>query len=165
MTKPLDLAALYVSEGARLRLSVTRLIGDPAAAADLVHDVFLRLWRRHKTLEGCDAAYLARSARNAAIDHIRAQRARAAYIAGTVPEQHAGVFPSPHEIVEARDGLRQVDDVIRGLPERTRHIFLLNRVHGRTYCEIAEALGITASGVEKHMARALKALRSAIEES
>lgn len=165
MLKQLDLAALYLSEGARLRRRVTRLIGDPATAADLVHDVFLRLWGGHQTLEGCDAAYLARSARNAAIDHIRAERTRAAYITGTVPEQHVVASPSPHDIVEARQGLQQVDDVLRALPDRTRHIFLLNRVHGRTYCEIAEVFGITPSGVEKHMARVLKALRSAIEES
>ncbi len=164
MIKSLDLTALYRSESVRLRHSVTRLIGDPAIAADLVHDVFLRLCRRREALDGCDAAYLARSVRNAAIDHIRAERTRAAYLAGTVPEQHASAQPSPHDIVEAREGLRRVDDAIRCLPERTRHVFLLNRVHGRAYGEIAEALGISASGVEKHMARALKALRNAIEE-
>jgi RNA polymerase sigma-70 factor (ECF subfamily) len=141
------------------------MIGDTSTAADLVHDVFLRMCRRQHAPEGEDAAYLLRSARNAAIDYIRAERVRSEYVKGTVPEQHAAGPPSPHAFAEARDNLRQIDMLLRALPERTRHIFLLNRVHGRTYAEIADALGITPSGVEKHMARALKAIRSAIEEN
>ncbi|WP_363092152.1 sigma factor-like helix-turn-helix DNA-binding protein [Nitrobacter sp. 62-23] len=55
-------------------------------------------------------------------------------------------------------------DVIRALPERSRHIFLLNRIHGRNYREIACALGISTGAVEKHMMRALKAIRAGAED-
>src|SRR5689334_22233136 len=110
MAEPADIAALYVSECARLRRKVARMIGDQTAAADLVHDIFLRLWRRSAPLDGNDTAYLTRSARNAAIDHLRAERTRADFVRGTVPEQHAGAVPSPHAVIEAREGLNQVDE-------------------------------------------------------
>ena len=165
MADPADLAALYQSEEARLRRRIARMIGDPALAADLVHDVFLRLLRRSRPLDGSDAAYLMTSARNAAIDHLRAERIRRDFVAGTVPEQHAAGLPQPDAALQARQGLGLVDDTIRALPERTRHIFLLNRVHGCSYGEIAKAVGISPSGVEKHMARALLALRRAVEEN
>ncbi|WP_222877240.1 RNA polymerase sigma factor [Terrihabitans soli] len=165
MAEPADIAALYLSESARLRRKVARMVGDQATAADLVHDIFLRLWRRAEPLDGNDAAYLTRSARNAAIDHLRAERIRSDFVKGTVPEQHYAGLPSPHAVLEAREGLTQVDTAIRGLPERTRHIFLLNRVHGSSYPDIAAAMGISPSAVEKHMARALSALRRAVEES
>jgi RNA polymerase sigma factor (sigma-70 family) len=165
MANHTDVTALYLSESVRLRRKVARMIGDSATAADLVHDVFLRLWGRGRELEGCDAAYLARSVRNAAIDHIRAERTRADFVAGTVPEQRTAGFPSPYAVLEARDGLRHVDEVIRTLPERTRHIFLLNRVHGRSYAEIGTALGLSTSSVERDIARALVAIRAAVDNS
>lgn len=165
MANPADLSALYQSEETRLRRRIARIIGDPTLAADLVHDVFVRMLRRSQPLDGSDVAYLMRSARNAAIDHIRAERIRHDFVAGTVPEQHAAGLPLPDATLEARQGLEAVDEAIRALPERTRHIFLLNRVHGCTYAEIGRAIGISASGVEKHMNRALIALRRAVEEN
>lgn len=155
---------LYLAESGRLQRRVSRIIGCRATASDIVHDVFLRLWKRKQ--DGMDeaSAYLSQSARNAAIDHIRSERVRAEYIERTVPEQRFAVPSSPHDIVAARDHLRYIDDVIRALPERSRHIFLLNRIHGRNYREIACALGISTGAVEKHMMRALKAIRAGAED-
>ena len=164
MANPIDVAALYASESGRLRRKLARMIGDPAMAADLVHDVFLRLWNRGQGVDGSAAAYLTRSAHNAAIDYIRSERTRANYVAGTVPEQHAAGVPLPSQTVEARDELRCIDEVIRQLPERTRHVFLLYRVHGHTYAEIADALDIATRSVEKHLTRALRKIRSALDD-
>ncbi|KWT72792.1 Sigma factor, ECF subfamily [Hyphomicrobium sulfonivorans] len=163
MANPIDVAALYEAESGRLRRKLARMIGDRSTAADLVHDVFLRLWKRDTDIQGCGAAYLTRSAHNAAIDYIRAEKIRASYAAETLPEQRAVGFPAPSAALEARDDLRQIDVAIRQLPERTRHVFLLNRVHGHTYVEIAAALNIAVGSVERHMSRALNEIRAAIE--
>ncbi|HCL3426564.1 TPA: RNA polymerase sigma factor [Pseudomonas aeruginosa] len=62
----------------------------------------------------------------------------------------------------AIDHLRRVEAALRGLPERTRRIFLLNRIHGRTYAEIAQAMQLSQSAVEKHMMRALDACKASL---
>jgi RNA polymerase sigma-70 factor (ECF subfamily) len=72
-----------------------------------------------------------------------------------VPEQYAAPSASPDDVVSARQELRSIDDALAALPTRTRHIFLLNRVHGRSFSEIAEVLGISRRAVTKHMARAV----------
>lgn len=160
-----DFARLFAAERGRLVARLARRVGCAATAADLVQDVFLRLWERAAEATGSPAAYLARSARNAAIDHRRAERVRAAYVEGLTPEQHgAAAPPTPEAALDARDRLGRVDEAIRGLPGRTRHIFLLHRIHGRGYAEIAGVFGISVSGVEKHMARALEACRRSIAE-
>lgn len=46
------------------------------------------------------------------------------------------------------------------LPERTRSIFLLHRIDGYSYPEIADQLGVSRKAVEKHMTRAIKHLAS-----
>lgn len=160
-----DIEALYRSERARLEGRLRRLLGHNNAASDIVHDLFVRLWERRGEARDDAVAYLMRSARNAAIDHIRSERIRSDYRVLTVIEQHARPSPTPHDIVVAREALGIVDRAIDALSDRTRHVFLLNRVHGCSYAEIAKALGISTSAVEKHMTRALREIREAVIES
>nr|WP_305123416.1 sigma-70 family RNA polymerase sigma factor [Roseomonas sp. GC11] len=144
----------------RLVQDVARRILCRATAADLVQDVFLRLWDRAAEWKGDPEAYLRRSARNAAIDYLRARRLREA----VAPELAARMAPpAPEAHLEARDALRRLEVTIRALPERSRDIFLLNRVHSCSYSEIARAMGLSSTAVEKHMARALAACRAAVE--
>lgn len=152
-----EIAALYVAEHERLERQITRRIGCASTASDLVHDVFLRLWERTAARLSEPAAYLTRSARNAAIDHIRAEKRRSDAMGGLLSEQYASQPVPPDEIVSAKQELRSIDAALAALPVRTRHIFLLNRVHGRSFSEIAEVLGISKRAVTKHMGRAVAA--------
>ncbi|MEI4483228.1 MULTISPECIES: RNA polymerase sigma factor [unclassified Phyllobacterium] len=152
---------LYVSERPRLLDRISRKIGCRSTASDLIQDLFLRLWEKAPEKLDEPSAYLAQSANNAVIDYVRAQRVRRDFVAGVVPEQYATGVCSPLEAVQARESIRRLDDIIRDLPERTRHIFLLNRVHGRNYAEIGKVIGISRSAVEKHVARAINACREA----
>ncbi|KYB46145.1 hypothetical protein AB664_25115 [Brucella anthropi] len=150
-----EIEILYGDKRSSLLKRVARRLGSQSVAADLVQDVFLRLWERGSGNLDSDVAYLNRSVSNAIVDYVRAERVRSAYAANILPEQCAAPIPTPYDLVEIRDAVRQLDDVIRAMPERTRHIFLLNKVHGCKYSEIAEVLGISRSAVEKHMARAM----------
>jgi len=157
-----EFEALYREERPGLLRRVARRLGSHSAAADIVQEVFLRLWEKsHKTFDNAPA-YLGRSVNNAVIDHIRAERVRSNYAEGILPEQYASPVPTPLEIVEVNDIARQMDDAIMALPERTRHVFLLNRIHGRSFCEIAVALDISERIVARHMARAVAACENGL---
>jgi RNA polymerase sigma factor (sigma-70 family) len=54
----------------------------------------------------------------------------------------------------ARERLQKVLAALESLGPRTREIFLLHRLDGLKYREIASQLGITVSAVEKHIAKA-----------
>ena len=58
----------------------------------------------------------------------------------------------------------RIETALRALPERTRQIFLLNRIHGCKYGEIAKAMQLSQSTVEKHMMRALEACKASVAE-
>ena len=49
------------------------------------------------------------------------------------------------------------------LPERTRAVFLLRRLEGMSYSEIAIRLGVSVSAAEKHMLRAVRHLLANVE--
>ncbi|WP_210399165.1 RNA polymerase sigma factor [Steroidobacter denitrificans] len=128
----------------------------PGQAEDLLHSAFLRLeeYRSRHTVEN-PAAFLVRVAVNMAIDERRHERIRA-----ETPESIHDLVdlsddqPLQDEVLAARERLERVKDGLAELSPRTREIFLMHRIEGLKYREIAAQLGITVSAVEKHVARA-----------
>jgi RNA polymerase sigma-70 factor (ECF subfamily) len=55
------------------------------------------------------------------------------------------------------DAMKQA---IEQLPPRCRDSFVLNKIHEMSYAEVARYVGISESGVEKHIMKGLKHCRS-----
>lgn len=134
-----------------------RRVRDPAEAEDLVQDVFVRLAQRG-SLNDLDnlAAYIFETASSVVVDRGRRRRTRAADVHDPFDaEQHGGADFAPDRVLEGRERLRRASAILLELPERTRHIFMLRRMEGLRYQDIASRLGISVSAVEKHMQRAM----------
>ncbi len=71
--------------------------------------------------------------------------------------------PLPDEQCIAREALARVELAFAALPERTRRVVQLRRLDGLSLRDTAAELGVTESAIEKHMSRAMKALRAAAE--
>lgn len=154
---------VFLSQRQQMEALVSRRVGCRATAADLVQDLFVRFWHRPLAQVEELNTYLLRCASNIAIDHLRNESTRA-----RVREQGMGLPQDvaddpPHAALEADNDLRHVEAALRGLPGKTRQIFLLNRIHGRKYAEIGKVMGLSQSAVEKHMMRALRACRTGRE--
>ncbi len=61
-----------------------------------------------------------------------------------------------HRTLVGRQELEHFERVLQQLKPRTLEIFLLSRVEGYTYKEIADILGMTVFGVKWHMLRAIE---------
>ncbi len=73
-----DLAELYESEQISLRAFVRRIVGNTATAEDVVQQAFLNLLSRYEdTAQAPGPAYVKRTARNLALNHLRDARRRA----------------------------------------------------------------------------------------
>ena len=62
---------------------------------------------------------------------------------------------SPEQIALQGERLRVLQQTIAGLPRKRRRVFVLNRVHGLSYAEIAGRENMTESAVSRHVFRAL----------
>ncbi|WP_248768402.1 RNA polymerase sigma factor [Pseudomonas sp. MWU12-2345] len=155
---------VFLSQRSQMEALVSRRVGCRATAADLVQDLFLRFWRRPLVQVEELSTYLLRCAGNIAIDHLRSEGVRVRVNEGWLPEQQDNQGCEPEAALEAGNDLRHVEAALRSLPERTRQIFLLNRIHGRKYTEIAKVMGLSQSAVEKHMMRALEACKASLRE-
>lgn len=156
-----DVGTLYAREHRRLERRAARRVGV-ANAADVVQDVFLAFWSRARDHVGCPPSYLSRAIDYAAISHQRAERLRASLPLRITEQQYAAPAILPDQAAAARQELAFVVRAVAALPERTRQIFVLNRVHACSYDEIATALGLSYSTVEREIARALLACRSTL---
>jgi len=155
---------VFQAQRARMEALVSRRVGCRATASDLVQELFLRFWRRPEVeVEALDT-YLLRCAGNLAIDHLRSEGSRERVAEAVLPLDEAAMAQAPEQAVEVDHDLQRIDAALRALPERTRQIFLLNRIHGCKYGEIAKAMQLSQSAVEKHMMRALEACKASVAE-
>lgn len=122
-------------------------------AEDLLHTAYLKLvhYRTQTPVENV-AAFLVRTAINANIDNRRHSRV---FRNVAITQQLEDSAPLQDEVVGTRIRLIRTKAGLDKLPARTREIVLMHKLDGLKYNEIAERLGISASAVEKHMAKAL----------
>ena len=134
---------------------VTRQTRGHRNAEDLLHSAYIRLedYRNDHVVEN-PSAFLVRTAVNIAVDMHRHEKL---CDLGTDGEcaQCSDEAPLQDEIMAARERLIRVNEGLAKLPPRTREIFLLHRLEGLKYREIAARFGISHSAVEKHIARAM----------
>lgn len=154
---------VFLAQRGRMEALVSRRVGCRATASDLVQELFLRFWRRPAVKVEALDTYLLRCAGNLAIDHLRSEGSRGRVNEGLSLDEEPST-QAPELALEVDHDLRRIDQALRALPERTRQIFLLNRIHGRKYGEIAQAMQVSQSAVEKHMMRALEACKASIAE-
>ena len=134
--------------------AVRRAVRDADNAEDLLHSAFVRLseYSKRASVEN-PSAFLVRTAANLAVDE-----RRRLWVWRENPldngEEIADGQPLLPEVLAARERLEKVMAALESLGPRTREIFLLHRLDGLKYREIAARLDITVSAVEKHIAKA-----------
>jgi RNA polymerase sigma-70 factor (ECF subfamily) len=79
-------------------------------------------------------------------------------------EMHGEEELDPLRILEGKEQLHAATASLLSLPERTRTVFILRRLEGRKFHDIATHLGISVSAVEKHMVRAIQHLSLAMDQ-
>lgn len=142
----------------------SRRVSSAAEAEDLTQDVFERILRVLRTGEVANAeALLFRIAVNLIRDRSRRQRIREPVEAFSWEEMadFAEVLAadlSPERVVVGERTLEEVDAALRELGERTRAIFYLYRLESLKVREIAALYGVSASAIEKQLAKSLRHL-------
>jgi len=152
-----DIAGLYRAEHQRLRLLVSRLVGNRTTAEDLIHLTFVKLLL---AIEGGSIrnypGYLTVTARNLAFNHLRDLKRHGEVAVSdaefqAIPDQQ----PSAEMTALYRCELRRVLQAVASLPPKRREVFVLNKFEGMTYDEIAARLAVSRNTVISHIVIAL----------
>jgi RNA polymerase sigma-70 factor (ECF subfamily) len=146
-----------------LRRYLTRKLRSVDDAADMAQEVFLRIaGLRDPQAVRCLHAFAFKTAENLLRDRARRVHTRVSRDA-VDPEQCMLADPAtePARQVESRESLAVVTRALVALKPATRDAFLWHRLEGRPHAEIAAALGISVSMVEKHVSAASAAIACA----
>lgn len=160
----IDLAGLYVSEQGKLRRLINRIVGNRTTTEDLVQDTFVNLMGPSAKGEIKDEkAYLARIARNLAIDHRRQQRT---FVGFEDAELFALIDPAPsaEAAMADRQALLLTLNIIATLPVRTRTAFEMHRLGEQTLAQIARTLGISTAHAGRLVMDGYRIVRDRLRE-
>src|SRR4051812_7594496 len=129
----------------------------PGRAEDAVQQTFLSAYNAIST--GDDELklrpWLYRIARNASLNLLRQN----GWNHEQLDEQFDGVL-RPDQAVEGRERIQALVASVKRLPERQRDAIVLRELEGRSYEEIAVALGVTDGAVRQLLNRARTTLRA-----
>jgi len=134
---------------------------DQEDAAEIAQEAWLRLYRlEDPTSLDNPKAFLFQTASNLAIDRVRRAKLEARFqeherAGGSEADQ-----PSAERSVSAKQSLALIGESLNELPIKCRQAFLMHRSRDMTYPEIAKALGVSTSMVEKYIIQALKHFRA-----
>lgn len=130
---------------------MTRL-NNKEESEDMAQQVFLRVWNSRKTIDSSKkfSSLIFTISKHILIDYFRINK--------PITEE----FSELNERVEVSSVSKSedVEDMLILLSKAQRITFLLNRLDGFTYNEIAEILSISVKTVEKRISVALKILSS-----
>ena len=161
-----SLASLALSYRQPLLRFFARRSLTPEAAEDCAQDVFMRLARVADPGVENSEAYLFKVARHVLIDRARRASVRFEGMHDPIADlQLVSSEGSPSRILEGREALEQAAKALRELPERTRNIFLLNRLDGLTYTQLAARYAVNVKVIEREMSKALSHLRQRLPDN
>ncbi len=135
-------------------------VKDEALSKELTQLTFIKLWDYRHTLsdELTLETQLFRIARTTLIDTLRSkaqQRKAQMYVLKESREE----FVHPATEVDTE---KNIINALNALPPVRKQIFVLSRLHGFSYKQIAGKLDISDRTVEKHISLALKQLRKVL---
>lgn len=132
--------------------------GDDALSFDLVQEAFIKIWENCAQIDPSKAkTYLFTTVNNLFLNTVRHNKVKLAYAQSSPYMDRDN--QDPEYLMREEEFKKRLLAAIEELTDSQREIFLMNRVEGKKYREIAEILDISQKTVEKHMSAALKYLR------
>ena len=151
-------SAAFIEHESFLKRFLKRFLSRPQDIEDVVQDTYLKArCAEERQIISSPKAFLFRIARNEALKELRKKSRRITDYIEELDEPetlHGAASAEDEAIVKQRFGVF-CQSVIDMTP-KCRRVFLMCKVYGLSYKEIASQLGITVSGVEKHVARGLE---------
>lgn len=137
--------------------------GDADHSSDYVQEAFVKVFENCSKIDFTKAkSYLFTTANNLFLNVIKHEKVKLSYAKANPSED--SFSEDPEFLMQEKQYMQQLELAIADLTPAQREVFLMNRIDGKKYREIAEMLDISVKAVEKRMMGALKKLRSTITE-
>lgn len=153
---PPSVETLYCDHHDWLLGWLRRRLGNAADAADLAHDAFLRLLAAPRRFDSPPQArvYLRTMAGGLCVDLWRRRRIEQAWL-DVLAAQPEALAPSAEHQAIVLQALQEIDAMLRSLPPKAAHAFVMAVACDMTDKEVAAELGVSSRMVRKYVAQAM----------
>ena len=167
LTSTSSFASAYRDHYALALSAAHRVLGDRAAAEDVVQDVFTTLWRDPRKFDpkrGNLPGYVAMMARSRAVDRVRSRNAGSAAVDRLAVREAAREddLETPAEVAVRREDAGRVLAAVAELPAAQRDAVLMAYGRGLSTAEIAQAAGVPLGTAKSRLRLGLQRTRQAV---
>lgn len=148
--------SVFIAQRLVLLRTLQRMVDNPSTAEDLLQETYLRVTRalKERPITHLEP-FVFQTARNLALDHLRARRLRERTLLDDVSTDVLHNVAAPgscaEDVAHAEQLLQRLSSSLSKLSERQQQIFILSRLQGASHVEIAETLQVSASTVQKEL--------------
>jgi RNA polymerase sigma-70 factor (ECF subfamily) len=137
---------------------------DRDEAEEMVQSTFVSIWQKRKdiNLDFSLKSYFYSSVKNSCLNLFKHQKSREKY-AEDIKAEDDKYYSTESEIYE-NELKTAIGKALQKLPKQQQAVFKLSRFDGKKYQEIAEQLNISAKTVENHMGKAIKYMRTELQD-
>ncbi len=157
-------AEFYNRYSKKIRALAFSKVNSLEATQEIVQDIFSDIWERRHSLDIQTVPnYLSVAVKYKVIN----------YIKSTVSfRKHSNFYKAFVKIseeetlktVQYNDLTTALEEGVQKLPEKTKLVFKLNRLEGKSIAEIAVRLNLSEKAIRYHISRSLKELRFHLKE-
>ena len=155
------MAQLYARYSAVVYAVALRVLGDTAAAEDVLQEIFMQLWRRPGAFDsgrGNLAPWLAVITRNRAVDWLRKRRPQT-----EISETIVSVEPDLAGDTDRGRAMEKVRAALSGMQPAQRSSLEMAYFQGYSHSEISEKTGEPLGTIKTRIRTGLMLLRKAVE--
>lgn len=140
-------------------------VKSKAQAEEIVQDIFMDLWDKRASLSiQCFSRYLHTSVKYQALNKIRARIVHDKYW------DYYRAFISQadnttEKAVHFQDLLEKVEERLDQFPKKTKAVFRMNKIEGKSLKEIAALMKLSEKAIEYHLSQSLKVLKVYLRNS
>lgn len=154
---------LFTSYYPRLKGYASRFVNDGEVVQDIIQESFLKFWEKRDLIEAVSiSSLLFAMVRNSCLNYLKhiqlveqQSLEHLERVGGSEELYYMDFSLNPEYTLLYKELQQQVDIVLQALPERCREVFMMSRFKKMKNREIADALQISTTAVEKHIAKAL----------
>lgn len=154
-------AALYNIYKDVLGYRLLRLVKSESLTEELLQDLFMKVWENRAQIDLTKSfkSYLFRIAENSVFDLFRrANRER--HILTKIQLSSSEIYTHVEEFLFKKGNKEMLHQVIDLLPTRRKEVFVLCKIEGLSYQEVADRLGTSVNTVNDHIQKATEFLKT-----